>query len=406
MPLHRRIRASQPLPRAEKPPLAGRVGGFLTRDNCHLSRPLQFCLNCCQAAVMTGDSDSSAVKSPIEATPSERASGDAGRLFGGSPSSSIGSPGPSADALAALAAAMDFADQALSPATLRAYRADWRHFCEWCQAARWSPLPAEPETVAAYLASLSVTHRSSAIARRLAALSRAHRLASQEWPSAHPAIRNTLRGIRRRYGKPPQQAAALATEEIKRLIASCDRTLVGQRDRALLLLGYAAALRRSELVAIDHADLTFADDGFRLLIPRAKGDQSGKGVTLGIPRGAAPETCPVRALEDWLRASSCTHGPVFVSIDKRCVFGLRALHPDAVRQILHKRAALAGLKVAKGERLSPHGLRAGFITQAYINGARDEQIMDHTRQKDLRTMRGYVRRAKLITESPAKLLGL
>jgi integrase len=301
---------------------------------------------------------------------------------------------------------MDFADQALSPATLRAYRADWRHFCAWCQAARWSPLPAEPETVAAYLASLATTHRSSAIARRLAALSRAHRLASQEWPSAHPAIRNTLRGIRRRHGKPPQQAAALATEEIKRLIASCDHTLVGQRDRALLLLGYAGALRRSELVAIDHADLTFADDGLRLLIPRAKGDQSGKGVTLGIPRGAAPETCPVHALEAWLRASSCSHGPVFVGIDKRGVFGLRALHPDAVRQILRKRAALAGLKVAKGERLSPHGLRAGFITQAYINGARDEQIMDHTRQKDLRTMRGYVRRAKLITESPAKLLGL
>ena len=355
---------------------------------------------------MTGESDSSAAKSSTSATLPERASGEAADVSGGSPSSSVRSPGPSSDALAALAAAMDFADQALSPATLRAYRADWRHFCAWCQAARWSPLPAAPETVAAYLASMATTHRSSAIARRLSALSRAHRLASQEWPAAHPAIRNTLRGIRRRHGKPLQQAAALATEEIKRLIASCDRTLVGQRDRALLLLGYAGALRRSELVAIDHADLTFADDGLRLLIPRAKSDQSGKGVTLGIPRGAAPETCPVRALEDWLRASFCTHGPVFVGIDKRGVFGLRALHSDAVRQILSKRAALAGLKVAKGERLSPHGLRAGFITQAYINGARDEQIMDHTRQKDLRTMRGYVRRAKLITESPAKLLGL
>ncbi len=406
MLLQRPMREFQWGLRAKEQPLTSLFGRFVTRDNCHLSRPLQFCLNCCQAAGMTGESGSSAAKSPTEATPPERASGDARRLFAGSPSSSVGSPGPSADALAALAAAMDFADQALSPATLRAYRADWRHFCEWCQAARWSPLPAEPETVAAYLASLSATHRSSAIARRLAALRRAHRLASQEWPSAHPAIRNTLRGIRRRYGKPPQQAAALATAEIKRLVATCDQTLVGQRDRALLLLGYAGALRRSELVAIDHADLTFADDGLRLLIPRAKGDQSGKGVTLGIPHGATPDTCPVRALENWLRASSCSHGPVFVGIDKRGVFGLRALHPDAVRQILHKRVALAGLKVAKGERLSPHGLRAGFITQAYINGARDEQIMDHTRQKDLRTMRGYVRRAKLITESPAKLLGL
>jgi integrase len=88
------------------------------------------------------------------------------------------------------------------------------------------------------------------------------------------------------------------------------------------------------------------------------------------------------------------------------VISNRGLHPDAVRKILAKRAALAGLKIPSGERLSPHGLRAGFITQAYVNGARDEQIMDHTRQKDLRTMRGYVRRAKLVSDSPARLLGL
>jgi integrase len=315
-------------------------------------------------------------------------------------------PAPSAAALAALAAAIDFAGQALAPATRRAYRSDWRHFCAWCEAARWTPLPAAPETVAAYLAALAASHRPDVLVRRLAALGRAHRLAGLPWPSAHPAIRNTLRGIQRRHGRPPQQAAALATEEVRRLVASCDRTLVGRRDRALLLLGYAGALRRSELVAIDHADLSLTADGLRLVIPRAKGDPAGAGATVGIPRGAAPETCPVRALEDWLRASSCEYGPVFRSIDKRGVIGLRALHPDAVRRILGKRAGLAGLRVPPGERLSPHGLRAGFITQAYINGARDEQIMAHTRQKDLRTMRGYVRRAKLVTESPAKFLGL
>ncbi len=348
------------------------------------------------AAAHTG----TAVAPPGEGAPA------ASELLSGSSSLTPAQPGPSPEALDALAAAIDFADQALAPATLRAYRADWRHFCAWCQAARWAPLPAEAETVAAYLASLATTHRSSAIARRLAALSRAHRLASQPWPTAHPAIRNTLRGIRRRHGKPPQQAAALATEEIRRLVATCDRSLPGLRDRSLLLLGYAGALRRSELVAIDHAHLNFTADGLRLMIPRGKGDQDGMGTVLGIPRGATPETCPVRALQDWLRAASCTRGPVFRGIDKRGVIGLRALHPDAVRQILGKRATLAGLTVATGERLSPHGLRAGFITQAYINGARDEQIMDHTRQKDFRTMRGYVRRAKLVTDSPAKLLGL
>ena len=317
----------------------------------------------------------------------------------------VAAPVPAA-ALAALAAAIDFAGQALAPNTLRAYRTDWQHFCAWCRAAGWSPLPAAPETVAAYLASLAATHTSSALVRRLAALSRAHRLAGQDWPRAHPAIRNTLRGIQRTYGRPPRQAAALATAELRRLVATCDSTPAGQRDRALLLLGYAAALRRSELVAIECEHLQLTHDGLRLQIPRAKGDQTGKGASIGIPRGTTPATCPVKALEAWLKTSRCAHGPVFRSIDARGVIDRRALNPDAVRRILARHAALAGLTVPSGERLSPHGLRAGFITQAYINGARDEQIMDHTRQKDLRTMRGYVRRAKLVTDSPAKLLGL
>jgi integrase len=315
--------------------------------------------------------------------------------------------GGSTQALAALAAAIDFADQALSPATLRAYRADWRAFTAWCRDAGWPALPAAPATVAAHLASLAATHTRSTLVRRLAAIGRAHRLAGQDWVSAHPAIRNTLRGILRAHGRPKKQAAALATAELRRLVATCDNaTLAGQRDRALLLLGYAGALRRSELVAVEREHVTFTADGMRLLIPRAKGDQEGEGARLGIPRGANAETCPVRALEAWLRASDCRHGPVFRRIDPKGRIDPTALHPDAVRQILRKRAGAAGIEAPSGERLSPHGLRAGFITQAYINGARDEQIMDHTRQKDLRTMRGYVRRAKLVTESPAKLLGL
>ena len=312
----------------------------------------------------------------------------------------------SAEALAALAAAMDFADQALSPATLRAYRAAWQHFCAWCDAAGWPALPAAPETVGAYLAALSATHTTSTLVQRLAALSRAHRLASQPWPSAHPSIRNTLRGIQRNHGRPARQAAALATEELTRLVRTCDQTLVGKRDRALLLLGYAGALRRSELVAVMREHVQLTNDGLRLQIPRAKGDQTGKGVSIGIPRGKSAETCPVKALESWFACSACEYGPVFRSIDTRGVISNRGLHPDAVRKILAKRAALASLKIPSGERLSPHGLRAGFITQAYVNGARDEQIMDHTRQKDVRTMRGYVRRAKLVSDSPARLLGL
>jgi len=149
-----------------------------------------------------------------------------------------------------------------------------------------------------------------------------------------------------------------------------------------------------------------ADGGLRLLIPRAKGDPEGEGAWIGIPRGERRDTCPVRALEAWRTASACSDGPVFRKIDCWGHLGAEALSPDAIRQILLKRAAAAGLTVPDAERLSPHGLRAGFVTEAYAAGARDEQIMAHTRHRDLKTMRGYVRRARLGLDSPAKLLGL
>jgi integrase len=102
----------------------------------------------------------------------------------------------------------------------------------------------------------------------------------------------------------------------------------------------------------------------------------------------------------------CEFGPVFCKVDGWGNIETRALHPNAVRHILDNRARRAGLVVGAGERLSPHGLRAGFVTEAYMAGARDEQIMDHTRHKDLKTMRRYVRRARLVTDSPVKLLRL
>jgi len=316
---------------------------------------------------------------------------------------------PPAPLPAAVETAAGYARQALAPETLRAYRHDWAAFEAWCGRAGAPALPAAPTTIAAYLASLATTHGRATLRRRLAALSHAHRLRGHDWApiGSHAAIRNTLRGIARRHGIPPRKAAALGTAELRRLVASCDSGLTGRRDRALLLLGYAAALRRSELVGIHREHLTFpASGGLRLLIPRAKGDPEGQGEEVGVPRGTKPDTCPVRALEAWLLASATEFGPVFRRIDMWGGIDRTALHPDAVRQILRRRAEQAGLSVAGLERLSPHGLRAGFVTEAYKAGARDEEIMAHTRHRDLRTMRSYVRRAKLDTESPARLLGL
>jgi integrase len=313
---------------------------------------------------------------------------------------------PTAVATEALAAAKVYARDALAPETKRAYAADWAHFTTWCRAAGCAPLPAEPAAVAAYLASMAPLYSRSALERRLAAIGHAHRLANLAWSAGHPAIRTTLRGIHRTHRRRSRQAAALTSVELRKLVAGCGTDLAGTRDRALLLLGFAGALRRSELVAVDREHLRFTDVGLRLLIPSSKTDAEGKGVELGISRGKRRETCPVRALEAWLDASGCRFGPVFRKIDRWGTIEHRRLGGDAVRDILLKRAAAARITVDGGERLSPHGLRAGFVTEAYMAGARDEQVMDHTRHRDLKTMRGYVRRAKLVTESATKLLDL
>jgi integrase len=318
------------------------------------------------------------------------------------------SPGALArlQAEAAAAAAQDYAGQALSASTLRAYRSDWSQFRIWCGSCGLVALPAEPATVAGYLAAMALAHSRATLRRRLVAIGQVHRMAGHAWSASHPAIRNTLRGILRRHGAPARQAAALTTVDIRRLVSTCDASLAGLRDRALLLLGYAGALRRAELVGIAREDIQIEAQGIRLLIPRAKGDQEGEGARLGIARGQHRDTCPVRALEAWLDQSDCKFGPVFRKVTMWGRVEHTALHPDAVRQILRRRAEAAGLMVGEGERLSPHGLRAGFVTEAYRAGARDEEIMDHTRHRDLKTMRGYVRRAKLVTESPVRLLGL
>ncbi|CAH2605492.1 Site-specific integrase (plasmid) [Rhodovastum atsumiense] len=313
---------------------------------------------------------------------------------------------PALSGAAAFAAARDYAADAHSAATRRAYRADWADFTAFCRAANLSPLPAAPQTVAAYFAAMAATHARSTIQRRLAAIGQAHKLAGQEWIPSHPLIRTTLRGIGRRHGSAVRRAAALTTAEIRKLVATCRDDLTGLRDRAMILLGFAGALRRSELVGINREHLVLRESGIRLTIPRSKGDQEGAGVEIGIPKGNRRETCPVRALEAWLLASDCQFGPVFRKVDLWGNIEHRRLHPDAVRQILLRRAKQAGIEVPGGERLSPHGLRAGFVTEAYLAGARDEQIMAHTRHADLKTMRGYVRRAKLVSDSPAKLLGL
>jgi integrase len=144
----------------------------------------------------------------------------------------------------------------------------------------------------------------------------------------------------------------------------------------------------------------------KLLLERSKTDKEGEGAEIAIPRGRADDTCPVAALKTWLEQAEITAGPLFRKVNRGGMVETARLSTDAVRQILLRRAAAAGLKGTLAEPVSPHGLRAGFVTTAYRNGVPDEEIMGHTRHRSLTTMRGYVRRAKLSNASPAGKVGL
>jgi integrase len=317
-----------------------------------------------------------------------------------------GGVAPTPAGQAALDAAQALAHHAHAPATLRAYRADWTHFAEWCQAHGFAPVPAAPATVGAYLASLAESHAPSSIRRRLSALGKMHRFNDLPWNPAHRDIQGPLQGLLRRHGRPAQKAAALTLPMLRQLVSTCDRSARGRRDRALLLLGFAGALRRSELVFLRVEDVAIVANGLRLRILRSKTDPGGQGEEIGVPRGRHADTCPERAFFDWQEVALRKAGPLFRKISVAGRIGEDALHPDAVRRILAHRAGLAGLEKKGFERLSAHALRVGFITVAYENGVRDEDIMRHTRHRDLRTMRGYVQRAGLVDESPAAAIGL
>ncbi len=176
----------------------------------------------------------------------------------------------------ALAAARTYAERSLSEGTRRGYARDLAAFQIWCQARAVMALPAAPQTLAAYLADLALTDRPATIGRKLAAIAVAHRDAGLESPTEHGMVKRTLAGIRREKGTAPCQKAALLVDDLRRMVAPLGASLLDRRDRALLLLGFAAALRRSELVALRVGDVRFEEEGLVLTLRRSKTNQEGR----------------------------------------------------------------------------------------------------------------------------------
>ena len=199
-----------------------------------------------------------------------------------------GTKPPTARAAIALAKSQAYQDAADAPATLRAYAADLANYKAWCERHGFVPMPAKPEVVGAYLAAAGEGYAAPTLRRRVAAIARACGVAGHPLDTKHPAIRETLRGIGRKHGAPARRSAALTTTEIQKLSRACGTDLAGARDRALLLVGFAGALRRSELVALDVDNVTWTRSGMKLLIERSKTDAEGEGAEIAIPGANSP----------------------------------------------------------------------------------------------------------------------
>jgi site-specific recombinase XerD len=278
-----------------------------------------------------------------------------------------------------------------SPATRRAYAADFAIFSSWCSERGVEPLPAAPAAVSAFLAfEVGRGRRPSTLGRRLAAIQFWHLTAGHEPPTTAETVRATLRGIRRVFGTARRRKAPAIAGLAKAMARSTPPTLVGLRDRALILLGFAGALRRSELVALDVADLMRSEKGLLVTIRRSKTDQEAEGTTIAIPRGG--QDCPVEALETWLGAASIAEGAVFRPIGRSGKVSGRRLCDRAVTVTVKRYAKQTGLDP---KTFSAHSLRSGFLTSAAANGASIFKMMDVSRHKSIDTLRAYVRDAEL-----------
>jgi integrase len=288
--------------------------------------------------------------------------------------------------------ASEYVRLSLSENSLKAYKSDLNHFLNWGGA-----IPATDTMVANYLTAYAKTLSVATLERRLGALSKIHRAKGHISPTRSELVQSVMTGIRRKHGKPQRKAAPLTKDRLIRVLDVCGEDLKGQRDRALLLIGFAGALRRSELVGIKMDDIDFLPEGLIITIPKSKTDQTGKGHRIGIPY-AHGDICPVKTLETYIQTAGITQGPIFRALYKSDVTEYGIGH-KRVNQIIKTRVKEACMNP---NLFSGHSLRSGFVTSAAEAGQEVWKIMRQTRHKSERTIEGYVREGGMFTFNALK----
>lgn len=291
-------------------------------------------------------------------------------------------------------ATRQFFSESTAASTRRAYRSDFRIFVEWCESKGVAALPATTETIADFISEEATVRKSpNTLNRRIAAIKFAHEAAGFDSPTVNKLVSATLKGIRRNVGTKPDKKVAATVDKIYQMITCCDiTTLQGKRDKAILLLGFAGAFRRSELSALTVGDIETVADGLKVTIGKSKTDQEGEGQTIAIYNG---KLNVVGILQEYLAAAGITDGFVFRSVRKGGKLQDQPLSPYSIACVVKKYAEMIGMNP---DDFGGHSLRAGFITSAAESGANLFKIMDVSRHKSVQTVRGYVRSAELFKE--------
>ena len=267
--------------------------------------------------------------------------------------------------------------------TLRAYKADYKDFARFCIKHSFKSMPTDPKVVSLYLTHLSQTSKFSTLKRRLASISVVHKLSGHYIDTKHPMITENLMGIKRIKGSYQKAKKPILLNDLKSIVDAIDKDKNEKRrskNRALILIGFAGGFRRSELVAILYEDLDFVPEGVKIFVRRSKTDQSGEGMTKGIPYFSSQEYCPVISLKNWLEKSEIKSGKIFNISDK------------SVALTVKKYTALAGLD---SNKYSGHSLRSGFATSTAELGAEERSIMAMTGHKTTQMVRRYIQEANL-----------
>lgn len=285
-----------------------------------------------------------------------------------------------------------YLEGALSKNTRKAYKNDLDHYHQW-----GGTVPSTPETIAAYLSTHADKLSIATLSRRLVSISKAHTMRGFFDPVKSDLVRLTFRGIRKVHGKPQAQAAPILKDDLVIMLSHIPDTTKGKRDRALLMMGFCGALRRSELVALKCTDLEFNRQGMILTIPRSKTDQTGQGRKIGIPHGRG-RICPVEAVKVWLSHMGADNGYLFRSVTKGGRISDNHLSDRAVADIIKNYADIAGLDSSK---YSGHSLRSGLATSAAQQGVSSWKIRAQTGHKSETMLARYIRDGDIFNENAA-----